>query len=109
MSLLLQAAATAGPKTFTVDRLVATAAALSALAGAVLGVLALRRRIGRRGTTVAMVAGAAGAIAGILVLATADGGPGTGNGVVGGFAAVVAGLLAVVLGALARRAAFTSN
>ncbi|GAA4262878.1 DUF6223 family protein [Dactylosporangium darangshiense] len=102
---LLYAASTVGAHTLTLDRLVATAAALAALAAAVVGALTLMRRLGRfakRGPAFALVAGAAGAVVGGLVLATADGGPGTGNGVVGAAAAVVLGLLAVVFGALTR-------
>jgi hypothetical protein len=101
---LLYAASTVGASTLTVDRLAASVAALMALAGAVVGGLALARRLGRygkRGPAVALAAGAAGMLAGGLVVATADGGPGTGNGIVGGFAALVVGLVAVVFGGLA--------
>ena len=45
-STLLLVAPTVGAKTFTLDRLVATAAALVALAGAVIGGLALARSAG---------------------------------------------------------------
>jgi len=101
----LLAASTVDAHTLTADRLVATAAVLVTLAGAIIGGLALLRPAGRyrrRGPTVAVAAGVTGLVAGGLVLATADGGPGTGNGVVGGYAAVAIGLVAAVLGGLAR-------
>lgn len=78
----------------------------TALAGVVVGGLALRRTAGqgdrRRWSLVALVAGAVGAVGGGLVLAVADGGPGTGNGVVGAGAALVLGLVATGLGLLVR-------
>lgn len=90
----------------TVRRLWATSTVVLALAGVVVGGLALARpasrfatRNWRRGT---LVAGAVAAINGGLVLAVADGGPGSGNGVVGGAAALVLGLAAVALGGLLR-------
>ncbi|MEU1707455.1 DUF6223 family protein [Streptomyces sp. NPDC005706] len=95
----------------TTGRLVGTTAALVALAGVVIGRLALahssgRVRTGNRRTmaVAAVVAGLAGMVVGALNLAVADGGPGTGNGVVGGAAALVLGLIAAVCGwmALAR-------
>jgi Family of unknown function (DUF6223) len=95
-----------GAYTLTFDRIWATAAALLALVGVVIGGLALgrsHRRIGnggRKGANVALVAGLLAAVLGGLNLAVADGGPGTGNGVVGGAAALVLGLLAAVLGGL---------
>ncbi|GIE88138.1 DUF6223 family protein [Actinoplanes regularis] len=101
---LLLAVSTVDAGTVTVDRVVATAAALTALAGAVLGGLALARSTGHRVTRrsfAALAAGVAGALVGLLVVATADGGPGTGNGVVGGYAGVVFGLVAAALGGLA--------
>src|SRR3954465_14258522 len=80
----------------TPRRLWATAAAGLALAGVVIGGLALRRsanRIGtgngRFGATVAVVAGLIAFVNGGLNLTMATGGPGTGNGVVGGAAALV--------------------
>jgi hypothetical protein len=88
--------------TLTVDRFVASAAALVALTAVVAGGLALRRRPGRTGPLVALAAGATGLVVGVLVVATADGGPGTGNGVVGGYVAIVLGLVAVVLGGWGR-------
>ncbi|MEV0690838.1 DUF6223 family protein [Streptomyces sp. NPDC050388] len=92
----------------TTGRLVGTTAALVALAGVVLGGLALARSAGRIGTGnrrnragAALVAGLAGMVIGALNLAVADGGPGTGNGVVGGALALVLGLIAAVCGWLA--------
>jgi hypothetical protein len=93
--------------TMTTGRLVGTVAALVALAGAVIGVLALARRPagrlgrGRRGAIVALVAGLIGIALGGWVVAVADGGPGTGAGIVGGFAALSIGLIAAALGWLA--------
>lgn len=83
--------------TFTPERLVATVAALVALAGVLTGVLALSRPARRRSTT-ALVAGLFGVVAGTLVVVTADGGPGTGDGIVGGWVAVVLGVAATALG-----------
>jgi len=102
----LLAASTVDSYTLTGDRIVATAAALIALAGVIVGALARRRGrtgtgTGRRESIVAVAAGFVGMVAGAWVVATADGGPGTGNGIVGGFAALVVGLTAVVLGGLA--------
>lgn len=103
---VLAAAADTTVYGFTPDRVWATAAALLALAGVVIGGLALaraNRRLGnggRRGATVAVVAGLIAAVNGGLNLAVADGGPGTGNGVVGGAAALVLGMVAAVLGGL---------
>ncbi|MFF4791512.1 DUF6223 family protein [Streptomyces sp. NPDC001276] len=92
----------------TTGRLVGGTAALVALAGVVIGGLALTRPAGRAGAgnrrsraLVAVVAGLFGMVVGALNLAVADGGPGTGNGVVGGAMALVLGLIAAVLGRLA--------
>src|SRR5262245_55682378 len=92
----------------TPRRLWAATVLLLALAGVVIGVLALARPASRFGTAsgllgavVALVAGLIGIVNGGLVLAVASGGPGTGNGVVGGAAALVLGLIGVALGALA--------
>src|SRR5262245_20872351 len=92
----------------TPRRLWATVAALLALAGVVIGGLALRRSAGRigpgsarTGAIMAMMAGSVAAFNGGLNLASATGGPGSGNGVVGGAAALVLGLIAMVLGGLA--------
>jgi hypothetical protein len=90
--------------TLTTGRLLGTVAALVALAGVVVGGLALARpagRIGNRGAIVALVAGLTGMAIGALVVAAAEGGPGTGYGIVGGFAALAIGLIATVLGWLA--------
>jgi hypothetical protein len=93
-------------------RLWATTVAVLALAGVVIGGLALARPTSRFGTAsgqlgaiVALVAGVIAVVNGGLNLALANGGPGTGNGVVGGAAAFVLGLIALALGglALARR------
>ena len=92
----------------TPRRLWATTAALLALAGVVIGGLALARpgsrfgvEGGRLGAFVALVAGLVAALNGGLNLAIANGGPGTGNGVVGGSAAFVLGLIALTLGGVA--------
>ncbi|MFV2104807.1 DUF6223 family protein [Micromonospora sp. LOL_024] len=94
--------------TLTAGRLVGAVAVLVALAGVVIGGLALARSSsragngnGRRSAVVAMVAGLAATAAGGLVVVAAEGGPGTGYGIVGGFMALVAGLVATVLGWLA--------
>lgn len=100
------AAATVYGPTFR--RIWATAVAVLALVGVVIGGLALRRsarRIGagngRAGAIIALVAGLIAIVNGGLNLAIANGGPGTGNGVVGGAAALVLGLIATVEGGLA--------
>ena len=92
----------------TPHRLWATAAAVLALAGVVIGGLALARPAsrfgtasGRLGAIVALVAGLIAVVNGGLNLAVANGGPGTGNGVVGGAAAFVLGLIALAIGGLA--------
>jgi hypothetical protein len=102
---LLSAAPAVGAHTLTADRIVATAAVVVAVAGAIIGGLALARSAGHRGrrrSTVALLAGIAGTAVGGMVVVTADGGPGTGNGIVGGYVAVVAGLTAALLGGLAQ-------
>ncbi|MBL3664637.1 hypothetical protein JL475_01080 [Streptomyces sp. M2CJ-2] len=92
----------------TTGRLVGTVAALVALAGVVIGGLALARSVGRighgngkRGAIVSLVAGMIGMVVGAVNLAVADGGPGTGNGVLGGALALVLGVVAAVLSRLA--------
>ena len=92
----------------TMRRLWASAAALVALVGVVLGGLALARPAGRlrtglgqRGASVALIAGLIALVNGVLNVAIATGGPGTGNGVVGGAMAVVLGLIAIATGGLA--------
>ena len=94
--------------TLTPERIVASAAAVVALIGAVIGGLALARPAGRfgtgngrRGAIVALVVGPIGLVIGGLVVATADGGLGTGNGLVGGVVAMVVGLIGMALGGLA--------
>jgi hypothetical protein len=96
-----------GAYTLTADRFWATAAAVLAVVGVVIGGLAFARtnsRVGtasgRFGAIVALIAGLIAIVNGGLVLATADGGPGSGNGVIGGAAALVFGLIAAVLGGL---------
>jgi hypothetical protein len=92
----------------TPRRLWATAAAGLALAGVVIGGLALRRsadrigtRNGRFGAIVAVAAGLIALVNGGLNLAVATGGPGTGNGVVGAAAALVLGVIGMALGGMA--------
>jgi Family of unknown function (DUF6223) len=109
--LVLVAAHASEPAATTVhgptpQRLWATTVAGLALAGVVLGGLAVARPnsrtgSGRLGATAALVAGLTAVVNGGLVLAVANGGPGSGNGVVGGAAALVLGLIAAFLGALA--------
>ncbi|MFH8803993.1 DUF6223 family protein [Streptomyces sp. NPDC017936] len=100
-------AAEAGAYTLTAARFWATAAALLALAGVVVGRLALARSSrcighgGTKGAVAALVAGPIAVVGGTLNLAVADGGPGTGNGVVAGAGALLLGLIATVLGWLA--------
>ncbi|MBQ1023393.1 hypothetical protein KBX00_03335 [Micromonospora sp. C95] len=85
-------------------RIGSTVAALLALAGVVVGGLALARPAGRsrdgktRRGWIAMIAGALGSAVGGLVVVTSDGGLGTGNGRGGGYVALVVGLIAVVVG-----------
>ena len=92
----------------TSRRFWASVAALSAVAGVVIGGLALVRPTsrlgtasGRLGAVAAILAGLLAVVNGWLVLAFANGGPGSGNGVVGGAGALVLGLLALALGAVA--------
>ncbi|NUO58494.1 MAG: hypothetical protein HOV71_15740 [Hamadaea sp.] len=95
-------AAAVAAYTLTTGRLFGTVAALLALAGAVLGVLALiRPAAARRRATFALGTGLAGLVVGGFVVGLAKGGPGTGYGVVGGWAALAIGLIATVLGGLA--------
>ena len=92
----------------TARRLWATTVAVVAVAGVVIGWLALARPAsrfgtasGRLGAMVALVAGLVAVINGALNVAIATGGPGTGNGVVGGAAAFVLGLIALALSGVA--------
>ncbi len=101
MSLHQQlAASTVDAFTLTSGRLWGTTAGLLALAGAIVGGLALARP-STRAATVALLAGLAGLVVGAVVVATADGGPGSGSGIVGGYAALATGLIATGLGGLA--------
>ncbi|MEG3636916.1 DUF6223 family protein [Micromonospora palythoicola] len=83
-------------------RIGSTVAALLALAGVIVGGLALtpgRFRTGRaRAGWSALAAGVFGMTLGGLVVLTSDGGIGTGNGRGGGYVALVVGLIAVVVG-----------
>src|SRR5215467_12990772 len=92
----------------TLRRLWATSIAALALAGVIIGGLALARPTSRLGTAsgrlgaiVTLMAGLIAVVNGALNLAIANGGFGTGNGVVGGAAACVLGLIALSLGGLA--------
>lgn len=92
----------------TVRRIWASTSAVLALAGVVIGGLALAHPAGRFGTgsgrvgaNLALVAGLIAGLNGGLVVAFAKGGPGSGNGVVGGAGALVLGLIAVAFGGLA--------
>ncbi|WP_433507667.1 DUF6223 family protein [Pseudonocardia halophobica] len=89
-------------------RTVPTVAAVLALAGAVVGGLALARPTGRLGpisrraaAAVGLVLGLVGAVVGGLHAASSAGGLGTGNGLAGAVAAVVLGLVGTVLAGLA--------
>jgi len=102
-NLFVLAAAQPVPNyTLTTPRLIATAGVLIALAGVVIGGLALARRSGRRWALTALTTGATGTIIGAVIIALAKGGPGTGYGIVGGYLAVVLGLVAMLLGGLSR-------
>src|SRR5258705_5891340 len=88
----------------TPRRLWATAAAVLALAGVVIGGLALTRPAsrfgtasGRLGAMVALVTGLVAAVNGGLVVGIASGGPGSGHGGVGGAGALGPGLIAIAL------------
>ena len=94
--------------TVTPKRLVASAAAVVGLTGAVIGGLALARSAGRagpgngrRGATIALALGPIAVVVGGLVVVTADGGLGTGNGLGGGVVAMMVGLVGMALGWLA--------
>lgn len=92
--------------TFSAGRIGASTAALVALAGLVIGVLALvRKRNERKGSVIALITGAFGIALGGLVVVTAGGGLGTGNGLGGGFVAIIFGVAGIVVGWLARRRA----
>lgn len=93
--------------TLTRERIVASAAAVVGLIGAILGGLALARSIrrignsGRRGAIVALILGPISLVTGGLIVATADGGLGTGNGIAGGFVAIALSLIGMALSGLA--------
>ena len=93
----------------TLRRVWATAAVALAMAGVVIGGLALTRPAsrfgtasGRLGVIAAVLSGLIAVVNGVVNLAVATGGPGTGNGVVGAAGAVVLGVIAMVLGGLAQ-------
>ncbi|MFI6515276.1 DUF6223 family protein [Spirillospora sp. NPDC050679] len=85
-------------------RIGAIIAALTGLAGAVVGGLALRRPAGRFGSggggAAALAAGLVAVVLGGAVAATSDGGLGTGNGLGGAYVAMLMGLVSLVLGGL---------
>ncbi|MEV4835875.1 DUF6223 family protein [Nonomuraea sp. NPDC049486] len=90
----------------TPERVWASAAALVAVGGVVIGWLAWRsvRRAGsggRRRAIAALVMGLVGGLNGAVKLAVADGGLGTGNGVFGAAMALALGLAGAALGGLA--------
>ncbi|MFH7339848.1 DUF6223 family protein [Streptomyces sp. KHY 26] len=104
----VQPLAAAGVSAVTPERIWAVTAALLALAGVVVGGLALFRRTGRTGrlaggtgSVAALAAGLIAVVNGGLVVVTADGGLGTGNGIAGGYVALALGLVAMTLGGLA--------
>ena len=85
---------------FTSGRLVATLAAVISLVGAVIGGLAILRRVGRFGAVIALVAGVIGTAVGGFLVATSSG-FGTGGGRAGAIVALVLGLISLALGGLA--------
>jgi hypothetical protein len=104
--------AAAGDDGYGSGRTGATVAALVALAGVVIGALALRRAAGlastragtgfaRNGALAALGVGLAGIVLAAVHLANSSGGVGTGNGRAGAMVAIVIGLVAMALGALA--------
>ena len=91
----------------TLGRSMATAAAVIALIGVIIGGLALLRPAGRFGTStgrlgaiVALAGGLIGTVVGAMMAAT-SGGVGTGGGKAGAIVALVLGVISEVLGALA--------
>jgi hypothetical protein len=109
ISLTVEVSGQSNPAGFgmTSGRLVASASAILALIGVVIGVLALVRPAGRFGTAsgplgaiIALAAGLIGAAIGGIKAATTTG-IGTGGGLAGAVVAVVLGLIAIALGALA--------
>ncbi|MET8280621.1 DUF6223 family protein [Micromonospora sp. NPDC005174] len=94
--------------TMSAGRLGASVGGLLALAGVIVGAVALARPRSRVGTgtgmlgaTVALTSGLLGVCLGALVVATSDNGIGTGNGRGGAYVALVVGLAALGLGGLA--------
>lgn len=92
----------------TSGRFVATSAAVLALIGVIIGVLALVRPAGlfgiasgRLGAIVALAGGLIGVALGGLAVATSGGRIGTGGGLAGAIVALVLGLIALALGGLA--------
>lgn len=89
----------------TARRLWATLVAMLALAGVIIGGLALTRPASRvatpRGAMLALGLALIAMVNGTLNLAVATGGPGTGNGVVGAAVAVVLGAVGIAIGGLA--------
>ncbi len=92
----------------TSGRLLATSAAVLALIGVVIGVLALVRPAGifgtasgRLGAIIAFATGLVGTALGGLAVATSGGRIGTGGGLAGAIVAVMLGLIAIALGGLA--------
>src|SRR5215510_3760883 len=83
----------------TSRRLWATAVAVLALLGVVIGGLVLARPASRFGIACGRLGAIVTLVAGLI--AVVNGGPGSGNGVVGGAVALVLGLIATVLGGLA--------
>lgn len=93
--------------TLTPERITALVAIGLALAGAIVGGLALaraRRGVGgggRRGASVALLLGASGLLLGAFVVANARGGLGAGKGFGGGVLAIVVGSSGTALSGLA--------
>jgi Family of unknown function (DUF6223) len=86
----------------TSRRLWALLVLVLALAGVIVGGLALVRPASRRlGALAGLATGLIAGVNGGLVLAVATGGPGSGNGVIGGAGALVLGVMAMALGGLA--------
>ncbi|WP_436773681.1 DUF6223 family protein [Yinghuangia sp. YIM S09857] len=100
----------AGVTDMSAGRLGASSAAVLALIGTAVGVLALVRPAGRLGTDTgrtgagtALTAGVVALVLGVVVAVTADGGLGSGNGLGGAYVAMIVGLVSTVLGTLALR------
>jgi hypothetical protein len=87
---------------WTPGRVAGSAAALVALAGVIIGGIAIARPGNPFRATVALAGGLTGIVGGGLVVALAKGGPGAGYGIVGGYVAIAIGLIATILGWMAR-------